>query len=87
MPYTEISPALSQKGIEEPHNVTRLIGHNVYLVYGMSKDNVNVVRQAGYDLYVFSEYAPSIMINDFDYDPYQLGIKRLEIKSDKAFYK
>jgi hypothetical protein len=85
--YTEISPGLDSSGISEWSQIHRLPGRQVFLVSGMSKANVELLMRDGYRLFCFSESAPSHLMRSWGYDPYELGIARLEILNDKAFYK
>ncbi|HEY8164381.1 MAG TPA: hypothetical protein VIF83_02405 [Gemmatimonadaceae bacterium] len=68
-------------------DVHRVIGSNVVLIATLSRSNVEIVRRAGYDVYMFSEYGPSGIVATFGYDPYAAGIHVLHIFDSIAFYK
>lgn len=85
--YRDISPKLKEKGILEISNVCKITGRDVYLVYGLSRGNVDLMRKEGYEIFTFSELAPSIAINEFGYNPYNIGIKKLDVMNSRAFYK
>jgi hypothetical protein len=46
---------------------------------------VQRLRADVYNVYIFSEYAPSAVINDFGYDPDVLSIPALDVASSAAF--
>ncbi|MFZ5868293.1 MAG: hypothetical protein ACOYXY_20585 [Thermodesulfobacteriota bacterium] len=85
--YAEISPELDVSGISEWSQIHRLPGRQVFLVSGISRANAELLMRDGYWLFCFSESAPSHLMRSWGYDPYELGIARLEILNDKAFYK
>ena len=85
--HTEISSELDLSGISEWSQIHRLPGRQVFLVSGMSRANAELLMRSGYRLFCFSESAPSHLRRSWGYDPYELGIARLEILNDKAFYK
>jgi hypothetical protein len=70
-----------------PHaNIRRVRGREVYVVEQLSLDQVERLRAAGFHLFIFSVYAPSLALNVLHYDP-SLYFERLEILSDRAFYR
>ncbi|MBM4328962.1 MAG: hypothetical protein FJ118_17585 [Deltaproteobacteria bacterium] len=85
--YDEISTELDRSGISEWSQIHRLPGRQVFLVSGMSKANAELLMRDRYRLFCFSESAPGHLMRSWGYDPYALGIDRLEILSEKAFYK
>lgn len=85
--YREISPRLSEKGISEHGFVHRLKGGPVFFVSGLSQENVKLLQKDGYRVYYFSESAPSHSIHTYQYDPGSLGLTRLDIFNDNAFYR
>jgi len=85
--YWAISAELDPAGISDADAVNRLPGREIYLVSGLSRDNVTLLQREGYTLYCFSESAPSLAMHGFGYDPFQVGMRRLEVSGEKAFYK
>lgn len=85
--YREISPNLSEAGIAERSFVYKLPSTDVYLVHGMSKENVGILRREGYRVYCFSESAPSHLMHSWGYKPSDIGLIRLDIRGEKAFYR
>jgi hypothetical protein len=83
--YEELDPRLAPAGIGEIRHIARCADRPVYLVYSLSQDNVQRLRADGYNVYIFSEYAPSAVINDFGYDPDVLSIPALDVASSAAF--
>lgn len=84
--YAEISPRLLAEGIWEQGNIHRVSGRDVYLVYAVSKENVSLLHEEGFDIYIFSRFAPSVAITKYHYNPYDLGIKKLSIMDENSFY-
>jgi len=85
--YNEISPDLLKGYIGEIDKFDRIVGRKVYLVYSLPKDIITKLREQGYSIYMFSFSAPSVAINKYKYNPYQMGIERLDVFNKKAFYK
>lgn len=85
--YREVSLQMDENGISESANIHRLRGRDVFFVYALSQENVVLLKQQGFDIYIFSEAAPSIAIHKYRYDPYQIGIERLDILNEEAFYR
>jgi hypothetical protein len=85
--FREISPRLSEKGISEYNFIHRLRGGPVFFVSGLSKQNVELLQYEGYRVYYFSESAPSHCMHTYHYDPGGMGLTRLDILNDQAFYK
>ena len=83
--YQDLDPRLAPAGIAEIRHIARCAAGPVYLVYSLSQDNVQRLRTDGYNVYIFSEYAPSAVINDFGYDPTALGIPALDVANSAAF--
>jgi hypothetical protein len=83
--YQDLDPRLAPAGIAEIRHIARCAARPVYLVYSLSQDNVQRLRADGYKVYIFSEYAPSAVINDFGYDPTALGIPTLDVANSAAF--
>ncbi len=83
--YEALDPRLAPAGIGEIRHIARCADRPVYLVYSLSHDNVQRLRADGYNVYIFSEYAPSAVINDFGYDPEALRIPALDVASSAAF--
>jgi len=67
--------------------IDRLDGSNVFLIFSLSRDNLDVLRGEGYRIYMFSEFAPSATLEWAGYDPYAAGIDVLRILGPDAFYK
>lgn len=85
--YGDISPHLDPGGIREPQDIYAVFPRKVFLVNSLSKENARRLIGEGYDLFTFTELAPSISMNLYGYDPYRQGIRPLEIFSGNAFYK
>lgn len=85
--YREISPGLDEKGISEEDLIVRIPHHQVFLVNGLSKENVDVLRKEGYVVYYLSESAPSHALHSWGYDPRKIGLERLDILNEQAFYR
>jgi hypothetical protein len=85
--YRDISPRLSQNGISEYNFVHRLRQGPVFFVSGLSLENVRLLQHEGYRVYYFSESAPSLCLHAYHYDPGSMGLTRLDIMNDHAFYK
>lgn len=85
--YRAISAALNPAGISDPDEINKLPDREIYLVSGLSKDNVELLQQEGYTLYCFSESAPSLALHGFGYDPFLAGMRRLDVSGKNAFYK
>lgn len=83
----EMLPNLLEEDTCEISDVHRIIGREVYLVYCLPRDYVSMLREQGYRIYMFPETAPSTAIHKYGYDPYQIGVKTLEIFNKEAFYK
>ncbi len=81
----QIDPRLDVAGVDEATNVYRCVEREVYLVYSLSKENVGRLHEDGYSVYIFDKYAPSLVINQYGYDPYAAGIQRLDIENANAF--
>lgn len=82
----QISPGLEEIAIGEESEVYRISGQDVYLVYSMPLSAVKLLQSEGYDIYIFSMFAPSIAINKYGYDPQEVGISTLSIFNEKTFY-
>lgn len=67
--------------------VHRLRGTSVFLVTSLSREHVELVRQEGYAVYMFSEYAASAAVNGHQYDPYAMQLGILSIFGREAFYR
>lgn len=85
--YNDISPRLLEEGITDISNIHRLSERDVYLLYGISRENVALLQEDGYTVYMFSEYAPSVAINGYGYYPHRIGVIMLNVLNRKAFYK
>ena len=85
--YREISPGLSEKGISEYNFIHRLRGGPVFFVSGLSSGNVRLLQEEGYTVYYFSESAPSHCLHLYQYDPGAMGLTRLDVLNDRAFYR
>jgi hypothetical protein len=85
--YEEVSPELQMEGIDEPTNIYRIAGQRSYLIYGLSRENVALLGEEGYEIYAFSEFAPGVAINYHDYDPFAMGIRKLNVFNEQSFYK
>jgi hypothetical protein len=83
----QISPGLKEIAIGEESEVYRISGQDVYLVYSMPLSAVELLQSEGYDIYIFSMFAPSIAINEYGYDPQEVGISTLSIFNEETFYK
>ncbi len=83
----EISSNLVRAGISEPNFIHKLPGRTVYFVSGMSADNVRILQREGYSVFCFSDSAPSHCMHTYGYDPYTIGITKLDILKRNAFYK
>ncbi len=81
----QIDPRLDPAGVDEPTNIYRCVDREVYLVYVLSKENVQRLRADGFSVYIFNKYAPSLVINQYKYDPYAVGAQRLDIDDTHAF--
>jgi len=87
-----ISPRLdSRVGVSAHRGGDSLIYHvegsDAYLVFSLSQEDVELLRQEGYKVYMFSEYAPSATMQMYGYDPYTMGIDVLPVLSRQAFYR
>lgn len=82
-----IARNLDEHGIADRFAIHRLLHREIYLVSGMSAANVNTLRQEGYQIYYFSESAPSHCMHSWGYDPREMGLTRLEVLGEKAFYR
>jgi hypothetical protein len=67
-------------------NVTKQRGRDVYVLEKLSREDCERLRAAGYQLYIFSVFAPPIALQLYEYDPTQY-FERLEILSERAFYR
>lgn len=85
--YREISPRLDPKGISEDDLIVRIPHKDVFLVNGLSKSSVELLQKEGYTLYYLSASAPSHAMHSWGYDPQKIGLKRLEILNENAFYR
>ncbi|MFC1834161.1 hypothetical protein ACFL2Q_05430 [Thermodesulfobacteriota bacterium] len=83
----KISSRLDSHGISETAFIHQLPGREVYFISGISRENVDILRDDGYEIYCFSDSAPSHAIRKYGYDPYRIGIKRLDVLTGEAFYK
>jgi len=82
-----ISSALDERGIADPLAIHRVAGREIYLVSGLSAANVSTLRREGYRIYYFSESAPSQCKHSWGYDPQEIGLTRLDVFGDNAFYR
>jgi len=73
--------------ILESADIYKIKGRQVYLLYALPLEGVKLLQTRGYDLYLFSHFAPSVVMNVYKYNPYEVGIGMLEIFGDDAFYK
>ncbi|MGA3086886.1 MAG: hypothetical protein ABSE95_19210 [Thermodesulfobacteriota bacterium] len=71
----------------ESVNVQKIKDKDVYFVYALSEDLAKALQKKGYTLYIFSEGAPGIVMNVYKYDPYRIGIQKLDVFCDKPFYR
>lgn len=85
--YRELSPRLNGNAIADPDSVHRIRSGNVYLVSGLSRENVLELQHDGYRLFCFTESAPSLALHSYGYDPFQLGMERLETTGPNAFFR
>ena len=85
--YMDISQALDPKGIRGSSDIYKLAGRNIYFVYSLSKQNVTLLQKKGYDLCVFAGPGAAFTLTEFGYNPYNLGIERVEVLNNRAFYK
>ncbi len=85
--YREISPRLDEKGISEEDLIVRIPHRQVFLVNGLSKANVDLLRKEGYVVYYLSDSAPSHALHSWGYDPREIGLERLDILNAHAFYR
>ncbi|HMK36210.1 MAG TPA: hypothetical protein VK463_14145 [Desulfomonilaceae bacterium] len=85
--YREIDPALDAEGITESNYIHRLRTGPVFFVSGLSEKNVRLLQQKGFAVYFFSESAPSLCMYVHRYDPAALGLPRLDILNEHAFYR
>jgi hypothetical protein len=86
-PVKQLFPFLQVKGIDESDNCHRIKNSSTYFLYSLSKENAVSLINHGYRLMVFSEYAPSILINKYRYSPVEIGIESIPIFGDHAFWK
>ena len=85
--YTDISSQLDQNGIWGMDHITKIANKNVFLIYALSKDNCAFLQKDGWKIYIFSEHAPAIVYNAYKFDPFNIGIEKLEVLNPNAFYK
>ena len=84
VPSATISPELAGESNALWH---RIDDRDVYLTHSVSIKGCAVLRRLGYDLYMFSEAAPSAIQIVYHYDPYKAGIRPVEIMTPHAFYR
>jgi len=65
----------------------RVKNRDVFLIHSLPEELAAALIEEGYNLWIFSEYAPGHTFQHHGYDPYALGIKRLDILNEHAFYK
>jgi len=83
----EIVPLLLNDGSWNEREIHRIKGSEVYLFYSLSKENVELLKAQGFKIFVFSAYAPSIAMINYGYAPEEVGIEKLEVLNQNAFYK
>jgi hypothetical protein len=81
--YRKVAPGLDPKGISDAGFTSVIPGRQVYLISGLSKENAELLRSQGYDLYYFSESAPSLCMFTYGYHPESLGMIKIDVKSLK----
>jgi hypothetical protein len=84
---TKACPGLNINGISEPGFTYKLKGREVFFVHGLSKENLLTLRNNGFDLFYFSESAPSHSMHSYGYNPADMGLKKITVEGDQAFYK
>ncbi len=74
--WREISAEIDPHGIEEGDNVYRIDNgvKDTYLVYAMSKQNIQILLKEGYSIYYFGD-APAICVHYLGYHPKEFGTK------------
>ena len=80
-----ILPGLDLAGMGEPE-MHKLTGKEVYFVFALPENFAQELKNKGFKLYIFSESAPSTVMNVYKYDPYSIGMQKLDIFCDKPFY-
>ena len=82
-----ISPNLSEDEISDRSFIYRLQDRAVFFVSGMSEKNVKTLQREGYAMFCFSDSAPSLCLHTYGYDPYAIGIRKLNILHNNSFYR
>jgi hypothetical protein len=67
--------------------ICKLASGDLFFVTSLPKRICERLMDRGYELYIFSVKAPSYAFDLHGYNPYELGIHKLEVQGESAFFR
>jgi hypothetical protein len=74
-----IPAGMKKSGIDEANNIYKIVGCDVYFVYGLDRKNVEILIRNKWNIYCFWFPARSFLMHKYKYRPEDLGIKKIDM--------